>query len=131
MIGHADYLRGDGIPGGQDVVALAARGAGDEEADQAPEVTEEGTEDEVRRIDEQPGALAPLGLAQAGLGFAPQEVGLLLGVRLGRDGSDLAPAQAESFLKQARPRVRPRRTPVSCSMAAWASRVERGGCSRK
>jgi hypothetical protein len=72
----------------------------------------------VRRIDEQHGALAPLGLAQAGPELTLQEVGLLLGVRLGRDGSDLAPAQAESFFKKARTRVRPRRTPVSCSMAA-------------
>ena len=74
---------------------------------------------------------APLGLPQPGLELILHEVGLLVRVGLGRDGADLAPAQAESFFKKARTWVRPRRTPVCCSMTAWASRVEQGGCSRK
>jgi hypothetical protein len=121
----------DGIQGGQHVVTLAAGGPGYQEADQTPEVTEEGPEDEVRGIDEQDRALAPFGLPQAGLEFGLQEVCLLLRVRLGRDRPDLAPAQAESFFKKARTWVRPRRMPVWRSMAAWASRLERGGFSRK
>ena len=122
---------GDGIEGGQHVVALATRGTGDKEADQAPEETEEWPKDEVDRVHEQYGSLAPLRLTQPGPQLVGQEVGLLLRVGLGRDGADLAPAQAESFFKKARTWVRPRRTPVSRSMAAWASRVERGGYSRK
>lgn len=93
---------GHGIQGGQYVIALAARRAGDEEAGQAPEVTEERPKDEVRGIDEQDRAFAPLGLPQAGSEFRRQEVGLGLPVRLGWDRSDLAPAQAESFFKKAR-----------------------------
>ena len=122
---------GDGIQRGQHVVAFPARGAGDEQADQTPEEAEERPVEEMRRIHEEHRPLAPLRLAQPRPEFGLQEVGLLLRVRLGRDGPDLAPAQAESFFKKARTWVRPRRTPVSRSMAAWASRVERGGCSMK
>jgi len=122
---------GDGIQGSQHVIPLPAGRTGHEEANQAPEVTEEGPKDEMRRIDEQDRALAPVGLPQAGLEFRLQEVGLLLRVRLGRDRPDFAPAQVESVFKKARTWVRPRRTPVCCSMTAWASRVERGGFSRK
>src|SRR5262249_41471754 len=115
----------------QHVVALPPRRPGNQQADQAPEKPQEGAEDEVGRIDAQHRALPPLRLPQPGLEFGLQEVGLLLRVRLGRDGPDLAPAEVESFFKKARTWVRPRRTPVCCSMAAWASRAERGGCSRK
>ena len=122
---------GDGIQGGQDVVALAPGGTRDKEADQAPQEAEERAEHEMRRIDEEHRACASLGLAEAGPEFGLQEDRLFLRVGLGRDGSDLAPAEPESFVTKARTWVRPRRTPVCCSMAAWASRVERGGCPRK
>src|SRR5262249_58604517 len=115
--------------GGQQVVTVAAGGTGDEEADQAPEEAEEGAEHEVGRIHEQHRAFAPFGLAQTGPEFGLHEIGLLLRVCLGRDGPDLAPAQTKSFFKKARTWVRLRQTPVSRSMAAWASRVERGGVS--
>ena len=122
---------GNGIKGGQDIVALPARGAGDEQADQTPEEAQERTVDEVGRIDEEHGPLPALRLPETGPQFARQEVGLDFGVGFGRDGADLAPAQAESFFKKARTCVRPRRTPVCCAMAAWASRVERGGFAKK
>ena len=121
----------DGIQGGQHVVPLPPRGAGDEQPHQAPEEAEEWAVDEVSRIHKQYGPFAAFGLAQAGPEPGLQEVGLLLRVRLGRDRPGLAPAQAEIFFRNARTRVRPRRTPVCCSMAAWASRVERGGFWRK
>jgi hypothetical protein len=69
-------------------------------------------------IDEQHRPLAALGLVQPRAEAGPKEFRLLLGVGLDRDGPDLAPAQAKSFFKKARTWVRPRRTPVRCSMAA-------------
>ncbi|HEY7309205.1 MAG TPA: hypothetical protein VH643_07620 [Gemmataceae bacterium] len=56
--------------------------------------------------------------------FGGQEVGLLPRVGLGRDGADLAPAQAERFFQQARTWVRPRRMPVWRSMADYQTRSE-------
>ena len=97
----------------------------------APQKAQERAEHEVGGIDEQHRPFAPLGLAQAGPELVPQERGLLVGVGLGRDGTDLPPTQAETFFKKARTWVNPRRMPVCSSMAAWASRAERGGCARK
>src|SRR5207302_5908922 len=77
------------------------------------------------------GPLTASGLGQGRPELGRQERGLRAGVGLGRDGADLPPTQAETFFKKARTWVNPRRMPVCSSMAAWASRAERGGWSTK
>jgi hypothetical protein len=85
----------------------------------------------VRRIDEQDGALAPPRLFQPGQQLVAEELSLLVVVGLGRDRADLPPAQPNFFFRKALTWDRPRRMPVSRSIACWASRALRGGCSMK
>src|SRR5262249_55059925 len=115
----------------KDVVALAARRPRHEQPHQAPQIAQERPVHEVRRIDEQDGPLASLRLFQPWQKLVVEVVGLLVVVGLGRHRPYLAPAQADFFFKKARTWDRPRRMPVSPSIASWASRVLRGGCSMK
>jgi hypothetical protein len=60
VVCHADDFMGDGIEGGQHVVTLATRGAGDKEADKAPEETEAWPKDDDERYREFERELMPM-----------------------------------------------------------------------
>ena len=128
--GFANERAGDGVQRSQNAVALPAGPGGDDPADEAPEVAEEGPADEVDGIDEDHAPLFVDGLFRERLqGFI---VELLLddGVRLGRNAAGFAVAEPE-FFKKRRTWVSPRRTPVLASMTARASATVAGGCVRK
>src|SRR5262249_433742 len=115
----------------QHIVTLAPRRPRHEQPHQAPQIPQKRPEHEVRRIDEQDRASAPPGLFQPGSELVVEERGLLVVIALGRHRAYLAPGEADFFFKKAGTWERPRRMPVRRSMACWASRALRGGCSRK
>lgn len=69
-------------------------------------------------IDKEDATLAFLGLVQTWLELRFQELGLLLGIGLGRNGSYFAITQVETFFKNRRTWVSPLLIPVSFSMTA-------------
>lgn len=69
-------------------------------------------------IDKQDRSLAAPGLVEPWLKLVGQELLLLLDVGFGRNSTYLAVAQVETFFKNWRTWVRPRLTPVNCSMTA-------------
>ena len=129
--GDAVQAMRHGVERSQQAVALAAAAGGNEDANQAPQISQEGAVDEMDRVDEQDRSLARSSLGQSRLEPLFQKPILSVGIGLGRQGSRLAPTKIEPFFKNSRVWVGPRRIPVKRSMSACACATVAGGCSLK
>ena len=101
--GDADQPVTDGVDSPQHTVALPSGGGGDDEGDQAPEVAEEGSADEVGGIDEIDLAPSRDGLVQQGFQGTIPKLVLGLQVDVGGNAPGLAVEQSQALLKKAAP----------------------------
>ena len=101
--GFPDQPVTDGVDSPEHAVALSSGGGGDHESDEAPEVAEERSADEVGGIDEIDLAPTRDGLVQQGFQSTIPKLVLGLQVDVGGNAPGLAVLQAQSLLKKAAP----------------------------
>ena len=101
--GFPDQPVTDGVDSPQHTVALPSGGGGDDEGDQAREVAEERSADEVGGIDEIDLAPTRDGLVQQGFQGTIPKLGLGLQVDVGGNAPGLAVEQPQALLKKAAP----------------------------
>ena len=133
-VADGDQLSRDGVPGSQNVEALAAGRGANEDPGGAPKAAEEGAEDEVSRVNEEDVAVSGLSGIKSRLKLGFQELALrgdMFGQRLfGGTGTARVRCQRKPrSLRKTRVCVKPRWRPVSCSIRSAASATVRTGDS--
>ena len=101
--GDAEELVADGVDRPEHAVTLPSGGGGDDEGDEAPEVAEERSADEVGGIDEIDLAPTRDGLVQQGFQGTIPKLGPGLQVDVGGNAPGLAVEQPQALLKKTAP----------------------------
>jgi len=126
-MGHRNDLFGHGIECAQDVEALATGGRPDPDPRKAPKHRHEGTEDKVRGVYKEDGALAGLGLRQTWFEVVFLKVSWASGSALAGKVPVFRRFRPHFSFRKTRTGVGERVKPVKRVMAAPASWMDAGG----